>query len=127
MGDDNWLWTEGIRYERVATRCRHLPGRTGTEALLAERGIDFVVIGPMSETGLQADEAAFRARYPVLSSGRLDGLRRARRGALILLLGPLLFFVPGWVLVRRFAPGLPVPGPGRRRGRRQCVPVRRTS
>jgi len=29
---------------------------------------------------------------------------------LIILLGPLLFFVSGWVLVRRFAPGLPVPG-----------------
>jgi hypothetical protein len=29
---------------------------------------------------------------------------------LILLIGPILFFVPGWVLVRRVAPGLPVPG-----------------
>ena len=29
---------------------------------------------------------------------------------MIVLVGPFLFFVPGWVLVRRLAPGLPVPG-----------------
>ncbi len=29
---------------------------------------------------------------------------------MILVVGPFLFFVPGWVLVRRVAPGLPVPG-----------------
>jgi len=28
----------------------------------------------------------------------------------IVLIGPFLFFVPGWVLVRRLSPGLPVPG-----------------
>ncbi len=29
---------------------------------------------------------------------------------MIAVVGPILFFLPGWVLVRRFAPGLPVPG-----------------
>jgi hypothetical protein len=69
MGDDNWLWTEGIRYEERREEVRRIyRAEPGTEALLAERGIDFVVIGPNERDALQADEAAFRSRYPVLVS-----------------------------------------------------------
>ena len=67
MGDDNWLWTEGIQYEQRRDEVRRIyRAEPGTEALLAQRGIDFVVIGPNERDTLQADEAAFRARYPVL-------------------------------------------------------------
>ena len=69
MGDDNWLWTEGIHYEERREEVRRIyRAESGTEALLAERGIDFVVIGPNERDALQADEAAFRSRYPVLVS-----------------------------------------------------------
>ena len=37
----------------------------GSEARLAERGIDYVVIGPHERKDLGANEAAFKARYPV--------------------------------------------------------------
>ena len=67
MGDDNWLWTEGIHYEERRDEVRRIyRAEPGTEALLAERGIDFVVIGPHERDALEADEAAFRSRYPVL-------------------------------------------------------------
>ena len=33
---------------------------------MAQRGIDYVVIGPHERTALHADETAFQARYPVL-------------------------------------------------------------
>ena len=36
---------------------------------------------------------------------------------------PILFVVPGWVIVRRVAPDLPAPGPGRRGRRRERLPV----
>ncbi len=69
MGDDNWLWTEGIRYEERRDEVRRIyRAEPGTEAILAERGIDFVVIGPHEREALQADEEAFRSRYPVLTS-----------------------------------------------------------
>ena len=67
VGDDNWLWTEGIHFEDRRAEVRRIyKAEPGTEALLAERGIDFVVIGPHERKDLAADEAAFRERYPVL-------------------------------------------------------------
>jgi hypothetical protein len=68
MGDDNWLWTEGIPFEARRDEVRGIYRYDpGTEAVLAERGIDFVVIGPHERDALGADEGAFRERFPVLT------------------------------------------------------------
>jgi len=67
VGYPNWLWTEGIPYEgRREEVLAIYANAPGSEARLAERGIDYVVIGPHERQTLHADEAAFRARYPVL-------------------------------------------------------------
>ncbi len=69
IGYANWLWTEGIPYEaRTLEAERIYRSEPGTEALLASLGIDFVVIGPHERDDLDANEAAFRDRYPVLVS-----------------------------------------------------------
>ncbi len=67
VGYANWLWTEGIPYEeRTAEALAIYRNAPGSEARLAARGIDYVVIGPHERDQLGADEAAFKARYPVL-------------------------------------------------------------
>jgi hypothetical protein len=67
VGYANWLWTEGIDYApRTAEVKRIYRAEPRTESLLAQRGIDYVVIGPHERDQLGADEAAFRQRYPVL-------------------------------------------------------------
>jgi hypothetical protein len=67
VGYPNWLWTEGLPYESRAAEVRAIyADAPGSEARLAERGVDYVVIGPHEREALGADEAAFRARYPVL-------------------------------------------------------------
>ncbi len=67
VGYPNWLWTEGIDYMPRADEVRRIyRTEPGTEALLAKRGIDYVVIGPHERDQLGADEAAFRKRYPIL-------------------------------------------------------------
>jgi hypothetical protein len=67
IGYKNWLWTEGIPYEaRTAEAARIYRAEPGTESLMARLGIDYVVIGPHERSDLDANEAAFEARYPVL-------------------------------------------------------------
>ena len=68
VGYANWLWTEGIPYEgRRAEVLAIYQNAPGSEARLAQRGIDYVVIGPHERDALGADEGAFRDRYPVLT------------------------------------------------------------
>jgi hypothetical protein len=67
VGYGNWLWTEGIPYEgRTAEALSILRAEPGSEARMAAIGIDYVVIGPHERDQLGANEAAFKARYPVL-------------------------------------------------------------
>jgi hypothetical protein len=67
VGFFGWLWTEGIAYQaRTDEVHRIYRAEPGTESLIAKHGIDYVVIGPHERKDLQADEAAFRKRYPVL-------------------------------------------------------------
>lgn len=67
VGYANWLWTEGIPYPprtAIAERIYADPAARG--ALMTENAIDFVVVGPYERKELGADEASFRARYPVV-------------------------------------------------------------
>ena len=70
----------------------------------------------MSATDLAPNEAAFKARYPVLVTVGDWTVYDVRGGAVTPLASPaspswpLLFLVPGWIVVRRVAPDLPTPG-----------------
>jgi hypothetical protein len=67
VGYANWLWTEGIHYQdRVAEVEAIYRDEPGTDAVLAKRHIDYVVIGPHERDVLHADEAGFQARFPIL-------------------------------------------------------------
>jgi hypothetical protein len=67
VGYANWLWTEGIPYQdRTDQALSIYRADPGSEALIAILGIDYVVIGPHERDDLHADDATFRARYPIL-------------------------------------------------------------
>ncbi len=71
VGYPNWLWTEGVRYEdreAISRSIYHDIAAAGP--LLAANDIDFVVVGPYERRELGADEAVFRARYPIVAETR---------------------------------------------------------
>ncbi|HEX5504082.1 MAG TPA: hypothetical protein VFW96_15760 [Thermomicrobiales bacterium] len=67
LGYPGWMWSHGYDY---AQRQRDLGDimafAPDAPALIAQYGIDYVVIGPEERQDLHADEAAYRARYPAV-------------------------------------------------------------
>ena len=80
-------------------------------------------VEPPADDGAGADPRPPSAsRVGVAALLILGGALVAWRGAArvaIVLVWPILFFVPGWVVIRRVAPDLPRPGCGRRRDRHE--------
>ncbi|HXG40412.1 MAG TPA: hypothetical protein VNJ28_05670 [Candidatus Limnocylindrales bacterium] len=76
MGYWGQLWVSGLPYadrQREIERIYRLDPET--DAILARYGVDYIVVGPteIGDPALQADRAAFRARFPIaFSVGETD-------------------------------------------------------
>lgn len=67
MGYPGHLWSHGIDYaERETELRRMLAFGPGAEELLARYGIDYVLIGENERLRFEANEDAFRSRYPLV-------------------------------------------------------------
>ena len=104
------------RYEAPRPRCvRIYRAEPGTEALIAEPRDRLRGHRPARALGASTRTRRRSGRATRSSSSRgVDRVRRARGGAVtplgVGLLWPILFLIPGWIVVRRVAPGLPAPG-----------------
>ncbi|HET8628239.1 MAG TPA: hypothetical protein VFL91_12500 [Thermomicrobiales bacterium] len=69
MSYPGWLWTQGLDYAQRERDLRAIYAfAPDAPALLRRYNVSYVVIGPAERQDLQANEAAFRARYPVAIS-----------------------------------------------------------
>ncbi|MCI0347403.1 MAG: hypothetical protein L0221_18495 [Chloroflexi bacterium] len=68
VGYPNWLWTEGLPYElRAAVVAQMYRDLANASPLFATYEIDFIAVGPIERRAFGADDAALRARYPIVA------------------------------------------------------------
>jgi hypothetical protein len=73
MGYAGHLWSQGINYElREADLRRIYAGAPEADALLAQYGVDYIVVGPLERAALPVNEQYF-ARFPLV--GETGGYR----------------------------------------------------